>query len=100
MCSKYVSILVLTLSLVHLSYAGNAETGREKSSRCTTCHGVSGMSSMRQTPNLAGQNESYFIKAMKAYRDGGRKDPMMGVAAKALSDDDIENLAAYYKGIK
>jgi cytochrome c553 len=34
------------------------------------------------------------------YRDGKRQDPMMGPVVKGLSDADIENLAAYYAGLK
>ena len=42
----------------------------------------------------------YIIKALKAYRDGKREDPMMGTFAKSLSDADMEDLAEYYSGLK
>jgi cytochrome c553 len=42
----------------------------------------------------------YLIKALKAYRDGKREDPMMSSFASGLSDEDIENLATYYSGLK
>ncbi|MCP4409102.1 MAG: cytochrome c, partial [Gammaproteobacteria bacterium] len=48
---------------------------------------------------LAGQKDAYLVKQIKAFRDGGRKDPMMAPMVKALSDSDIENLAAYYSGL-
>ena len=47
-------------------------------------------------PNLAGQQEMYLAKSIKAFRDGQRKDPMMSPMAAALSDEDIANLAAFY----
>jgi cytochrome c553 len=50
-------------------------------------------------PNLAGQKPGYLVKQMKAFRDGGRKDPMMSPMAAALTDDDIDNLAAYFSGL-
>ncbi len=51
-------------------------------------------------PNLAGQKEQYLIKQIKAFRDGTRQDPMMAPMVAALSDTDIENLAAYYSSQK
>ena len=50
-------------------------------------------------PNLAGQQDQYMIKQMKAFRDGDRKDPVMAPMAAGLSDEDIANLAAYYAGL-
>jgi cytochrome c553 len=36
------------------------------------------------------------VHALKQYRDGNRKNPIMAPMAAQLSDDDIEDLAAYY----
>ena len=38
----------------------------------------------------------YVANALKAFRAGLRKDPMMAGVARGLSDTDIVNLAAYY----
>jgi len=51
-------------------------------------------------PNLAGQKEQYLAKQIKAFRDGTRQDPMMAPMVKSLSDQDIDNLAAYYSSLK
>lgn len=80
--------------------AGDAAAGKAKSSNCTGCHGMNGKSSMPTNPNLAGQQEAYLVKAMKAYRDGQRKDPMMSSMAAGLSDADIADLAAFYASVK
>jgi len=50
-------------------------------------------------PNLAGQKFAYPVKQLKALRDGTRKDPMMAPMAAGLSDEDINNLAAYFSGL-
>lgn len=50
-------------------------------------------------PNLAGQKEQYFIKALQEYRDSARPDPTMGPLAQGLSDREIEDLAAYYASL-
>jgi len=89
--------LLLTLTFISASaLAGDVEAGRIKSAMCASCHGVNGISMSPLWPNLAGQKEQYLIKQIKAFRDGTRQDPMMAPMVAALSDADIENLAAYY----
>jgi cytochrome c553 len=36
---------------------------------------------------------------MRAYKTGARQNEMMSVAMRQLSEDDIEDLAAYYAGL-
>ncbi|MFQ5487700.1 MAG: c-type cytochrome [Gammaproteobacteria bacterium] len=79
--------------------AGDAAAGKAKSAKCATCHGASGIAP-GSNPNLAGQKEAYLAKAMKDYRDGRRKDPMMSMMMKGLSDSDIADLAAYFAAQK
>jgi cytochrome c553 len=67
---------------------------------CASCHGPAGISLSPLWPNLAGQKEQYLIKQIKAFRDGTRQDPMMAPMVAALSDADIDNLAAYYSSQK
>jgi len=66
---------------------------------CMACHGAAGISPNGIWPNLAGQKEAYLVKQIKAFRDGVRVDPMMAPMVKALTDTDIDNLAAYYSGL-
>ena len=79
--------------------AGNAEKGKAKASTCGACHGTKGISSMSESPNLAGQQEQYLINALESYRDSTRDNEIMGPLAESLSDEDIENLAAYYSSL-
>ena len=99
---KVRSLLLLAVisSLPLVSYAaGDAAAGKTKAALCAACHGADGKSLNDLWPNLAGQKPGYLTKQMKAFRDGGRKDPMMSPMASALSDDDIANLAAYFSGL-
>lgn len=80
--------------------AGDAELGKKKSEACVGCHGMNGKSNNPMYPSLKGQQKMYLIKSLKAYRDGKREDAMMSSFASGLSDDDIENLATYYSGLK
>jgi cytochrome c553 len=82
------------------SLAGNAEAGKSKSSICGGCHGANGISSSPTIPNLAGQKNDYLVKNIKDFRAGKRHDPMMETLVKSLSDADIDDLAAFYSGLK
>lgn len=92
-----ISALVFTSTS---ALAGDIEAGKAKSALCASCHGPTGISMSPIWPNLAGQKEQYLIKQITAFRDGTRQDPMMAPMVAALSDTDIENLAAYYASQK
>jgi len=80
--------------------AGDAAAGKTKAALCASCHGPTGISMSPLWPNLAGQKEQYLVKQIKAFRDGTRQDPMMAPMVAALSDEDIDNLAAFYSSQK
>lgn len=79
--------------------AADVAAGKAASSTCGGCHGVDGISSVPVYPNLAGQKAQYLEVQLKAFRDGSRKDPVMGAMVKSLSDADISNLAAYFSSL-
>lgn len=80
--------------------AGSVAAGRQKALQCQTCHGLDGLSKLPEAPNLAGDPEPYLIKALTEFRDGTRKNELMSIVAKQLSDADIADLAAYYAAIE
>ena len=63
---------------------------------CVACHGSDGIGILPEYPNLAGQHADYIEQALKAYRAGQRKNPVMGGMASPLTDADIKALAQYY----
>jgi cytochrome c553 len=80
--------------------AGDASAGRRKAIACQTCHGLDGLSKLPEAPHLAGQPEQYLVKSLDDYRTGARKNEMMTLVVKTLSDQDIADLAAYYAAIE
>ena len=76
--------------------AGDVAAGKAKSAVCAGCHGPDGNSVNPLWPKLAGQHAQYLEKALHDYKSGARKDPSMSAMAAPLSDQDIENLAAYF----
>ena len=76
--------------------AGDAEAGKTKAATCEACHGADGKGTNPMYPVLAGQYEDYLVHSLRAYRDGTRKNAIMAGLAAPLTDEDIEDLAAYY----
>jgi len=62
---------------------------------CVSCHGAAGNSTISANPKLAGQHAAYLVKELTNFRTAERNNPIMSPLAKALSDDDLKNLAAY-----
>lgn len=91
--------IVILSSLFDVAQGGDVAKGKAKASACTACHGANGVSANPAWPNLAGQKETYFINAIKAYKSATRQDAMMAPAVKGLSDADIADLAAYYASL-
>jgi cytochrome c553 len=82
--------------------ASDVDAGRVKAYTCTGCHGIPGYNNVYPTykvPKIGGQNYEYLIAALKAYRDGERDHPTMGSQATSLSDQDIEDIAAYFASL-
>jgi cytochrome c553 len=80
--------------------AGDAAAGKAKSAVCAACHGADGNSPNAVWPNLAGQHAAYMVKQLKDFKSGARKDPIMAPMAAPLSDQDMENLSAFFASQK
>jgi cytochrome c553 len=63
---------------------------------CAACHGQDGNSATPDYPKLAGQHPDYLAKALRDYKSGLRKNPIMAGFAAGLSKQDIANVSAYY----
>jgi cytochrome c553 len=79
--------------------AGDAAAGKAKSAMCTTCHGEKG-EGIAPNPKLTGMSEADILKNLKDYKSGAKSNPLMNAMAGTLSDQDMENLAAYYASLK
>ncbi len=67
-----------------------------KLGQCVACHGENGRSRIRGTPHLAGQDETYLVAAMAAYRSGTRRAVPMNSIANTLQPRDVAALARWY----
>lgn len=88
------ALVIVAASPVHAK--GNAEAGKAKSTACAACHGADGNSQTPGFPKLAGQHRDYLYHALKDYKSGKRKNPIMAGQVANLSDADMADLAMYF----
>ena len=95
---SYIGAMLIGLSSL-MSFnllAVDSEAGKTKSATCAACHGVDGNSSNAIWPSLAGQHASYLSKQINNFKSGERVDAAMQGMVAALSDADVEDIAAYF----
>lgn len=98
---KFLQLLVAMSAVVTANaLARDPVAGKVKAGMCATCHGALGVSQLPNAPHLAGQPAIYVAEQLKAYRSGKRANEVMSVIAKPLSDQDIDDLAAWYASIQ
>ena len=84
-----------------LAAAADLKAGKAKAdAACAVCHGVQGIATLPNAPNLAGQPQIYLTEQLKNYRSGKRTHEVMSVIAKPLSDQEIDDLSAWYASLE
>ena len=81
---------------------GDAEAGKFKALPCMGCHAIEGAFSVYPSyhvPKLAGQHSEYVIAALNAYKTGQRSHKTMIAQAASLSEQDMQDIAAYFASI-
>lgn len=81
--------------------AGDPAKGKTLGYTCLGCHGIETYKNVYPTysvPKLRGQHAEYIVAALKAYRSGERGHATMHAHATSLSDQDMEDIAAYLGG--
>lgn len=98
MRNLYASIAVAGIALApSFAYAADVAAGQAKVKQvCQACHGIDGNSQVADYPKLGGQYPDYLEKALRDYKSGARKNPIMAGFAATLTAKDIEDVAAYY----
>lgn len=90
---------VLAFASTQLLANGNIERGKQKAVTCFACHGVDGNAVVPQYPRLAGQYNLYLQQALHEYKDGQRNNPIMKGMVATLSNQDIEDISAYFSSL-
>jgi cytochrome c553 len=92
--------LASVLAALPASAAGDVEAGRTKSVICAACHGVDGNSLNPEWPSMAGQHDTYLTAQLHAFKKGARQNVIMAGQVTALSEQDIEDIAAFFSAQK
>ena len=81
--------------------AGDPALGEKKFYTCFGCHGIENYRNAfpdYSVPKLRHQQASYIVAALQEYRSGERPHATMHAQAASLSDQDMEDIAAYLQG--
>lgn len=105
------SVFVAMLAVSSIGYAQDEKTAKADPAKgealyttgdasrnitaCLACHGAAGNSTIAQNPKLANQHAEYVYKQLVDFTTPGRKNPVMSPIAKALTEADMKNIAAY-----
>lgn len=76
--------------------SANDVANLEPAQQCIACHSQAGVNVTPAPPVLSGQHRDYLEHALERYREQARGMTVMNAFAAALSDEDIEQLAAFY----
>lgn len=78
--------------------ADDASIGKQLTYTCTGCHGITGYKNVYphyHVPRITGQSREYLVIALKAYQSGERSHPTMRAQGEGLTDEEINQIAAY-----
>jgi len=97
MAGMRLLLLIASFALATVAHGADVTAGQAKAKEiCQACHGLDGNRAVADYPKLGGQYPDYLAKALRDYKSGARKNPIMAGFAGALTAQDIDNLAAYY----
>jgi cytochrome c553 len=90
--------VVAAMTVASTSFAADIDAGKKKVTEvCAACHGIDGGTpTTPDYPKLAGQYPDYLAKALRDYKSGARKNPIMAGMAAGLTEKDIENVSEYF----
>ena len=94
---------ILLAGLTSHSYgSGDPERGRVLADTCGGCHAIPGYRNAYpsfRVPMLGGQHAEYIVLALQAYKDKKRPHLTMQAQAAGLSDQDMQDVAAYFASL-
>ncbi|MBS3935308.1 MAG: cytochrome c4 [Sulfuritalea sp.] len=93
---KPALLLPLLLVLLHSPSILAKDPAQTAATVCAACHGVDGNSTDPAYPKLAGMNQEYLLRQLRAFASGKRRDEAMTGIIAGIDVADFPALAAYY----
>ena len=94
MITIWISLAIFTAGAIQAD--GDPAAGQAKSQICAACHGLDGNSLMPQNPVLAGQVPGYIAQQLAQFKSGVRKNAIMAGMTQLLSEQDMQDLDAWF----
>ena len=94
MITIWISLAIFTAGAIQAD--GDPAAGQAKSQICAACHGLDGNSLMPQNPVLAGQVPGYIAQQLALFKSGVRKNAIMAGMTQLLSEQDMQDLDAWF----
>lgn len=94
---RLIVALIATITCVyaHTSKAESVTQVRSWAAACANCHGTDGHA-QQGMEELAGVSKENIVKKMKDFKSGRKPGTVMHQLAKGYSDEQIEQIAAYF----
>jgi cytochrome c553 len=103
--SKVFSLMAFAAAALFVTVpataAGDAAHGKVLAYTCLGCHGIDTYKNVYPTfsvPKLRGQHPEYIVAALQEYAKGERSHATMHAHASTLSEQDMQDIAAYFSG--
>lgn len=89
----------VTIPSANTTYPAGIHPVPPAASQCMGCHGAQGLSDFPDWPNLVGLTDTYIKDELQKFKDGRRDNAMMRVVAHGLSEQETNEVAAYFSGL-
>jgi len=96
-----LSLTIAGLASPGLSSAADVTRGEKLAYTCHGCHGIPNYKNAYpaySVPKLGGQHAAYLVVALKAYASQERAHSTMHAHAVSMSEQDMQDIAAYLAG--
>lgn len=96
-----LGLTIAGLASPGLAAAGDAARGKSIAYTCHGCHGIPNYKNsfpVYSVPRLGGQHAAYLVAALKGYASGERAHATMHSHAATMSEQDMQDMAAYLAG--
>ncbi|GGX75179.1 hypothetical protein GCM10007386_02660 [Pseudoduganella dura] len=96
-----MTLLLLALACAPAFAAQPVSAGERLAATCTACHGARVNATENAVlPPLAGQPKETLLASLKAFKEGSRPATIMTQLAKGYTDEQLEQVAAWFAAQK
>jgi cytochrome c553 len=90
------AVFVTLVGGLPTAVVADVDAGKKKYVLCAGCHGPTGSGNEAlKYPRLSGRDAAFVAQQLRAFKSGGRDNATMKAMVAGLSEQDIDNLAAY-----